>query len=134
MANGLCRHRLRICSRCITVTDAAKRMSGEINLRIMCQPWDVLTHTCMAFRLDDGTSDGVLYPNRKTALQYQLRPCCVFYFRNSLGGTNPLDCQIFLTVNRIAYESDRVTWTDPESPDFIISTRSAEIMKGVRDA
>jgi len=83
----------------------------------------------MAFRLDDGSTDGTLYPSRKVALRYQLRPCCVFYFRNSPGGVSELDCQIFLNVNRVAYESDRIAWVDPDSPDILISDKSAQHMR-----
>lgn len=132
MDSNLCKHKLKSCRQCVVVTDAAKRMSETANIYILCNPWGVLVHTCMAFRLDDGSSDGTLYPDRSIALRYQLRPCCVLYFRNCMGGTNPTDCQIFLNVQRLAFESDRIAWIDPESPDIIISTRSAEIMKGVR--
>jgi hypothetical protein len=125
-----CRHGLELCSRCTQVTDAARRMAEGIGVRIVFTPWDLLVRSCMAFRLDDGSTDGVLYPDRKTALSYQLRPCCVFYFRNSPGGVDAFDCQIFLNINRLAYENDRITWVDPESPDFIISDRSAQIMRG----
>ena len=84
----------------------------------------------MAFRLDDGTSDNTLYPDRRTALKYQLRPACVFYFRNSPGGVDAKDCQIFLNIHREAFENDRVAWTDPDSPDLIISDYGAQKMRG----
>jgi hypothetical protein len=125
-----CVHGLRLCSKCIVISDAAKRMCDTINAMICFRPWDQLVRVCMAFRLDDGTTDGTFYPNRATALRYQLRPCCVFYFRNCLGGARPLDCQIFLNVNRVAYETDRIAWTDPESPDIIVSTRGFDHMTG----
>lgn len=128
----LCRHGLASCERCVVVTDAAKRMSELINLLILCQPWDALIHGCLAFRLDDGTSDNVLYPNRQEALKYQLRPCAVFHFRNSPGGVNPKDCQIFLNISRMAYENDRVAWTDPASPDLIMSQRGYDYLSGKR--
>jgi len=127
-----CRHNLVICSRCVQVSDAARRMAGTINLITLFTPYDHLMNSCMAFRLDDGSSDAVLYPSRRVALQYQLRPCCVFYFRHTPGGVNSADCQIFLDVNRVAFENNRVAWTDPESPDIIISDRSAQIMRGKR--
>jgi hypothetical protein len=130
MAN-LCRHNNQVCSQCTIVTVAAERMASEINIHILFGSWDELVNSCMAFRLDDGTSDGTLYPDRSTALKFQLRPCCVFYFRHSPGGVNPFDCQIFLNINRVAYESDRVAWVDPESPDIIISDKSYRHIKGV---
>lgn len=125
-------HGFIACSRCVVITDAARRMSDEINGRIAFINWDVLVRTCMAFRLDDGTTDAVLYPDRKTALTYNHRACAVFYFRNCLGGTNPKDCQIFLNLNRAAYENDRVRWVDPESPDLILSNRGYDFMSGRR--
>lgn len=135
-----CPHGLVMCSRCVIIGDAARRMSGTINGLLVFVPWDTLVHSCMAFRLDDGTTDGVFYQAdtrlgysaRKVALSHQRRPCCIFYFRNAQGGTTPKDCQIFLNINRVAYENDRVRWTDPDSPDLIISTRSYEYMTGRR--
>lgn len=107
-------------------------MTNQINGIIVFTAWDVLVHGCMAFRLDDGTSDGVLYPDRKTALRYQLRPACVFYFRNAMGGVNPRDIQLFLDINRLAYQNDRVAWVDPASPDIIMSGQGYDVMRNKR--
>jgi hypothetical protein len=104
-------------------------MSEVINLVTVVHDWDTLMHSCLAFRLDDGTTDNVLYPNRATALQHQLRPCCVFYFRNSPGGVSARDCQIFLNMHREAYENDRIAWTEPASPDLIVSDYGARHMR-----
>jgi hypothetical protein len=118
------------CSRCIVVDDAARRMCAEVNLAISAIPWDVLTRSCQAFRLDDGTTDHTLYPSRSVALQHQLRPCGVFYYRNALGGVDVRDVAIWLAMQRAAYESDRIAWVDPESPDIIVSTRGYDHMRG----
>lgn len=130
MAKGPCKpHGMIACSQCVVIEPAAQRMAGIINLIILSQAWDVLIHGCMAFRLDDGTSDLTIYPDRKTALTYQLRPSLVFHFRNTPGGVNAFDCQIFLNIHREAYENDRIAWTDPESPDLIVSTYGADRMR-----
>lgn len=130
MTNDVCQnHGLRVCSRCIVVDDAARRMSGLVNAYITFTPFDELIRSCMAFRLDDGTTDGTLYPNRKVALAHQRRPCAVFYFRNCGGGVKPHDCAVFLALNRLAYENDRIAWTDPDSPDLIVSTAGYDHMR-----
>ena len=130
MNKGPCTpHGMIACSKCVIVEPAAQRMAGIINLITMCHDWDMLTHSCMAFRLDDGTSDNTLYPDRRTALTYQLRPALVFHFRGSPGGVTAKDCQIFLDIHREAFENDRVAWVDPESPDLIISTYGADRMR-----
>lgn len=125
-----CEHGYSVCSRCVVVEPAAQRMAGVINLFILCQSWDVLIRGCLAFRLDDGTTDNTLYPNRRTALSYQIRPCLVFHFRNCPGGVSARDCQIFLNIHREAFENDRIAWVDPDSPDLIISDYGAQKMRG----
>lgn len=91
--------------------------------------WNVLATHCMAFRLDDGTTDRTLYPDRATALKFQHRPACVFWFRNAMGGVTARDMAIWLAVQRLAYENDRIAWTDPASPDIIISTHGGDVMR-----
>jgi hypothetical protein len=120
---------MQACSQCVVVDDAARRMTAEINFTIFALPWDQLVHSCMAFRLDDGTTDHTLYPNRKTALEYQLRPTAIFHFRNAMGGVNLRDMAIWLGMQREAYSNDRIAWVDPASPDLIISTEAAETMR-----
>jgi hypothetical protein len=127
-----CVHGMRVCSRCVVITDAAKRIADNINLRIAFTPWEVLVRSCMTFRLDDGSTDGTFYSSRKVALTWQTRPSCVFYFRNCPGGVGVRDIQIWLNMQRAAFESDRIAWIDPESPDLIISTRSGDILRGRR--
>lgn len=125
-------HGMVACSRCVVVDDAAKRITAEITLAIMAAPWDVLVRSCMAFRLEDGATDGTLYPSRATALAYQLHPTGIFHFRNAMAGVNVRDIAIWLGMQREAYANDRIAWVDPASPDLIISTASAERLKGER--
>lgn len=127
------KHGLKVCSQCITIDDAARRMAAHVNQDLVTFDWDVLVRSCIAFRLDDGTSDGVLYPNRRTALVHQLRPVAVFYFRNCGGGVEPHDCAVFLGLHRLAHENNRVAWQDPDSPDLIVSTAGYDHMRGRRN-
>src|SRR5215469_3440375 len=126
----LCKHRLMICARCIVIDDAAKRINDQVNAVICFAPWDFLVRHCMAFSLADGTTDGVFYPNRNTALIHQGVPTCVFYFRNCPGGTNARDMALFLEINRLAYENDNIAWTDPESPDILMEIQKYDRMRG----
>lgn len=124
-----CEHGLIVCRHCTEVSDAAKRITAEIMMAVTFLPWDVLAHHCMAFRLDDGTTDRALYPTRKIALSHQLRPCAIFYFRNAMGGVTAQDISLWLALQRLAYENDRIAWVDPESPDIIVSTMGADVMR-----
>jgi hypothetical protein len=121
---GTCRHGLVVCSRCVIVTDAARRMSDQINARLVFTPhWEI--HNCyMAFKLADGDTDGVLYESKQDAIRHcpDERWYAFFCFRSAMGGVNPKDCQIFLDVHRHAYSVPGGHLSDPDGrPDLIIS-------------
>jgi len=112
---------MAVCSTCIVITDAARRMSDNINARVVFTTWDQLCNAWMAFKLSDGSSDGVLYDTRDDAVNHQLheRMCAYFYMRNALGGTNPRDCQLFLDMHRNVYDNGG-HFTDPLAPSAIL--------------
>lgn len=89
----------------------------------------------MAFRLQDGTSDGNLYDTKKDAIRHvgDYKYWAFFCFRNALGGANPKDCQLFLDMHRHAYENNGQL-TDPDDihggPDTIIPTRQYDAIFG----
>jgi len=122
---------MAVCSQCVVITDAAKRMSDYINLKIVSQPWEVLKNSWMAFRLADGSSDGVLYDTRTDAINHQLHEtmCAYFCMRNALGGANARDCQLFLDVHRQVYDAGG-HFTEPQSPQLIMSTLGHDKMTG----
>lgn len=125
----LCKHGFVVCSRCVVITDAAKRMSDLINLKMVCFPWDTICHTFMAFALEDGSSDNVLYDTWEDCRRHQKhRATAIFFMRNALGGANARDCQIYLNVHRHAYENNR-DFAEP-AQSIIVSTRSHDIMSG----
>jgi len=123
MTTEKCKHGNVICSRCVIITDAAKRMSDAINARLTFMSLDELRNGWMAFALADGSSDGTVYPSKNEAIRHQSNEFLYAYFcfRNVLGGANPKDCQIYLNMNRHAYDQG-MRLQDPDSPDLIVST------------
>jgi hypothetical protein len=128
-----CRHNLEICSRCVVVTDAARRMSDAINLKIVSHTWEELVNGYMAFRLHDGTSDNVLYDSHAVAARHtDSKRCGYFCFRSGMGGVNARDCQILLEVWRAAADAG-IPMAEPDAkrqPDLIISTWGYDVMSG----
>ena len=125
------KHGLPLCSQCIVVTDAAKRMSDHINLMITChQVWEI-ADKWMAFKLIDGGSDGVLYDTRQDAITHQLdeRWCCYISFRSLMQGANPKDCQIFLDLNRQAYDAG-MRLSEPQAPQMIVPSHYYDQLTG----
>lgn len=123
--SNLCRHGLQICEQCIIVTDAAKRMCDQINARLtFSNPWEVRSKW-MAFRLNDGGTDGVIYDTREEAINHQIdeRFCCYFTFRSAMSGAKPLDCQIFLNYYRDMYDAN-MRMHEPEAPQLILPTKA----------
>jgi len=126
-----CKHGFVICSKCVVITDAGKRMSDRINLMTITHPWDALKNGWMAFRLADGDSDGTLYDSRADAVSHQLHEklCAYFFMRNALGGVNARDCQLYLNLHRHVYDNGG-DMAEPAAPSLILSTRSHDIMSG----
>lgn len=128
-----CKHNLAICSRCVVITDAAKRMCDHINAKVVFTPWDQLVNGFMAFNLGDGHSDGVLYDSKADAVRHTDEKRNAYWcFRQGLAGVTPKDCQLFLDVHRHAYNSG-VPMAEPDvrrNPSIIVSTRDYDIMSG----
>jgi hypothetical protein len=105
MPEPKCEHGLVICSRCVIITDAARRMSDTINgvmVENASHLWDI-KNCYMAFRLQDGWCDNALYDTKLQAIQHtDEKRFAYFCFRSAMGGANPKDCQIFLNINRHA--------------------------------
>ena len=129
----LCRHNLTVCKKCDSVEDSGKRMAERINLMLISQPWDVICNSWMAFRLEDGNTDGVLYDTRADAITHQFdeRWCCYFSMRNALGGVDPLDCQLFINLHRQVYDAGgRLQDPEGRGRSLIVSTKAYDIMRG----
>ncbi len=126
-----CRHGRAICSRCVIITDAAKRMSGNINAHVVFTDPGQLRGSWLAIRLADGSCDGVLYGTKADAIRHQLHEqlCLYFPLGRALGGANPKDCQILLDLHRHIYDAGG-RLADAEAPDLIVSTRGYDILTG----
>lgn len=125
-----CRHGQQICSICVVVTDAARRMCDRINLMLVCQPWDALAHGFMAFSLDDGSCNGDFYDSYQAATRFNdTHRYAVFAFRSAMAGANPRDCQLFLDMGRAAAAAG-IDWAEPAltRSQLIIPTRAHDIL------
>ena len=82
-------------------------MADHINGVIAFQghAWD-LRNSWMAFRLEDGYSNGDVYDSKRAAVRHvpNEKHFAFFSFRNAPGGVTAFDCQLFLDVHRNAYE------------------------------
>lgn len=88
--------------------EAAKRASDLANSYLTWYPPFDIRNKWLAFKLEDGTSDGVLYDTKREAVRHQHgneQWYAFFPFRNCLGGTNAREMAIFLLWNRDAYNN-----------------------------
>jgi hypothetical protein len=125
-----CRHGQQICSKCVVITDAAKRMCDAVNLVMICQPWDALKNSFMAFALIDGQSSGDVYDSYQDAIRFNdPKRYAIFSFRNAMSGANARDCQLFLEMGRAAADAG-IDWTEPalNRSQLIIPTRAHDIL------
>jgi len=120
-----------VCTKCVVITDAAKRMSDRVNLMLIAQPWEILKTSWMAFKLVDGDSDGVLYDTREDAVKHQLHEnlCAYFFMRTALGGVPVRDCQLFLDLHRHVYDNGG-RMADVKAPQVIMSTWGHDVLSG----
>jgi hypothetical protein len=128
-----CRHNLEICSRCVVITDAAKRMADAINLMVTFKTWEEVCNGYMAFRLSDGSTNMVLYDSHTDAARHtDEKQHGYFCLRNGMGGANAKDCQILLNVWRAAADAG-IPMAEPNvrrQPNLIISTWGYDVMSG----
>lgn len=99
------------------ISDAAKRMSDIVNGITVAQPWEVRTRSWLAFRLEDGESDGELYDSLPDARNHQAdeKLCCYLTLRSAINGMDPKEAQVFLDFHRMAYDAG-FRMTDPDAP------------------
>jgi hypothetical protein len=119
----LCRHGHAICTQCLVVSDAAKRMADIINGIVTFTPLWELRNKWLAIRLQDGGYDGVVYDSREEAIRHQIdeRFCVYVCMRTMMQGAKPIDCEIFLEVHRQAYD-EGMRLHEPEAPQIIMPT------------
>lgn len=129
----LCKHKLRICDKCIIVDDAAKRMSHIINsLMTFNKPWEI-RNCWVAIRLADGGFDNNIYATREEAILHQSdeRFCAYAYLGNFVGSSaKPLDCAIFLKYHRDAYDNG-MRLHEAKAPQLILPTSAYDNIRGI---
>lgn len=97
------KHGVWPCSRCIQAEDEGRRIAGIVNSLVTFKGWDELENGYVAFKLEDGSSDGTLYDSYEDALRFTDESRCAYFcFRQSMGGITPRDAQIWLWFNRQA--------------------------------
>lgn len=82
-------------------------MSDALNMYRVNMPWEMVRDKWMAFKLSDGTSDGVLYDSKRDAVRHQFNEfmCCYIAFVNLMGGATAQGCAVFLNFTRDAYDA-----------------------------
>ena len=84
-------------------SDAAKRLADAINLHIHAQG-DAAFFKVIAFRLDDGRSDGALYDHRDDAIRHtRSKPGVWAYAQIQPNGSNPQEAEAALKWARFTY-------------------------------
>lgn len=84
-------------------SDAAKRLANAINLHIHAQG-NAAFYRIIAFRLDDGSSDGALYDNRDDAIRHtRSKPGVWAYAQIDPTGSSPREAESALKWARFTY-------------------------------
>jgi hypothetical protein len=126
-----CEHGNIVCSLCYKgASDAAKRLADNVNARIVFTPFDQLTRSWMAFKLEDGSTDGTLYDSREDAISHQVdeKLCAYICMRQCLQGISYRDADLFLKMHRMVYDAGG-RFSDI-TQDVIMSNRGYDILMG----
>jgi len=132
----LCRHGRRVCAECVVVTDVARRAFDAVFLHVAATEWEERIRGWVALKLQDGSSDGVLYHSRLAAVRHvpDQRWYAFFSYRNSPNGFASLkDAQLFIDYHRMAYDQGATqALADPDHPtggrELIIPTALEQVM------
>lgn len=100
--NIVCRH--------IQVNDSGQRMSDTVNNVRMSADWDDIKNGWMAFKLADGTTDGVSYDSRDDAIWYHRNKADKYFYlslRQCMHGMTPREATQVLAMMRVQSERGR---------------------------
>jgi hypothetical protein len=99
--------------------EAGKRMADQVNLHITYSDPFLIRNSWMAFNLNNGESDGTVYDSLADAKrftdEFQTAYLC---FVGMLGGTNPVECAIYLDFCRKARDAG-LGHRDPNAIPFL---------------
>lgn len=98
--------------------DRAKRASDIVNEKRESLDWQTLKYGWIAIRLSDGSSDGVVYDSKRSAVRHQLheQQCAYIAFKNLIGGASVNDMLRFLRFVTNAYDAG-MRLPDPDALD-----------------
>jgi hypothetical protein len=126
VTDKLCKHGRKLCSECVYVTDAAKRMYDIVQSYVAFVEYDERIRSWVAIRLLDGGSDGVLYGSKADAVRHTDEFTHLYFsYRGAPQGfTNVRDAAIYLEFHRLAFNAGG-RWADKDDrtggPDLIMS-------------
>lgn len=110
------------------ILEAGKRIADALNMRLTFGDPFELRHCVMAFRLQDGTTDGTVYDSIADAKRFtDEHRYCYFAFLNILGGANPYECALVFSFYREAHEAG-LGQKDNEQP--FLSVYGGDMLKG----
>ena len=99
--------------------DAARRASDTVNTYLAYRGWDEIKHCWLAFTMDTGESDGVLYESKRDAVRHQSDEFKRFYVALrglGPGGAKPHEMAVFFQFQRDAYDAG-FRLPDPDAKD-----------------
>jgi hypothetical protein len=109
-----------------TYSDAARRVSDAITLHLLADG-DGNFGKWLAFRLSDGTSDGVVYDDPVAAADHQLHYKQCAYIQIHRGGLSAKGAQVMLTYYRTVFDNDKV-------PPTLVAYQRAKLIRPGRTA
>jgi hypothetical protein len=115
----------------VDLVEAGKRASDTLNDMLAHHGWWDIKSKWMAFALADGSSDGVLYDNKKDCVRRQRNEFHFAYicFIGLAQGATPKECAVFIKFNRDAY---RAGFRMPD-PDDVKGGRDIIMTSQLRD-
>ena len=134
MTGQRCKHDKVLCVECVVVTDDARRVHDAVGLAVAFNDIDTVSRSWMAFALQDGSTDHVLYPSKQAAMDHQLdeNRHCYIWLRVCLAGIPLKDAQLFLDVNRHAH-SNGMRLKDPHDMIMFPQGREQRITRPVTE-
>lgn len=85
-------------------SDAAKRLSDTVQLHLAAEGFAVVGRW-IAARLTDGGTDNRTYPDKATAVRFQLHETQCAYLQIPADGMGPREAEIYLAFNRKVYDA-----------------------------
>jgi hypothetical protein len=116
-------------------SDAAKRVSDATSLAWVAYGWEGYVGHWMAFSLQSGISDQILYPTKRAAVVHVDNEFRYMYVKMHPNGMMPCEAEIMLKFTRSAHGAGfRLADPDAKSggPDLIPRIGFSEILSQIR--